>query len=75
MTKPATAFAMGERITHSSYGTGTIREISQAYTVIDFDDNGRRKFLTSMVQLEPTDVPAPPPPARKARSKAAKPTK
>ena len=45
------------------------------HTVIDFDENGRRKFVTSIVRLERTDILAPAPPPRKARAKSAKTTK
>ena len=72
MTKPATDFGVKDRVTHFVYGPGTIAEMQHGYTTIDFDTNGRRKFLTSMVQLEPTDVLAPPPAPKKSRAKSAK---
>ena len=56
MTKSGTKFAVADRVTHFQYGAGTIAAIDSNTTVIDFDKNGRRKFVTSMVQLEPTDV-------------------
>lgn len=70
MSKSATSFAVSERITHFKYGPGTIAEIGHTYTVIDFDENGRRKFVTSMVQLEPTTIAAPVPVAKKSRAKS-----
>ncbi len=63
-------FAANERIQHSIYGLGTISEINDLHTVIEFDQNGRKKFITSMVQLEPTEVPAPAPVGRRTRSKS-----
>ena len=63
------AFSANERVSHSIYGLGTINEINELHTTIDFDQNGRRKFVTSIVQLEPTDVPAPAPTGGRARSK------
>lgn len=64
-------FSANERINHSIYGFGTISEVNDLHTVIEFDQNGRRKFVTSMVQLERTTVPAPVVPTRR-RSKTAK---
>ncbi len=69
MTK--TKFAVADRVTHFQYGTGTIAAIDPNTTVIDFDKNGRRKFVTSMVQLEPTEIAAPVKPAPRSRAKAA----
>ena len=71
MSKPSVTFAVKERVSHFLYGPGTIMEIGHTYTVIDFDENGRRKFVTTMVQLEPTTVSAPEP-VRKSRAKSAK---
>ncbi len=70
MAKSGKSFAVADRVVHFQYGTGTIAAIESNYTVIDFDKNGRRKFVTSMVQLEPTDVEAPTRPAPRARPKA-----
>ena len=52
--------------------TGTIADVTQPYTIIDFDKGGRKKFVTSMVQLEATSVEAPTKPASKSRAKKAK---
>ena len=52
-------FANGKRVTQPSYGAGTIVSTDERYTVIEFDDHGRRTFVTSMVSLEPTSTPAP----------------
>ena len=73
-------FAVNERIQHGMYGLGTIKEANAQYTTIEFDENGRRKFLTSLVRLEWSSVAAPAPPPRKSRArkpaaKAAKPKK
>lgn len=75
MTKSPTTFAVNERVIHGLFGPGTITEIAKNHTIIDFDQNGRRRFMTSMVQLERTTIPAPERPARKSRAKAAKPKK
>jgi len=68
MSKPSNGFAVSERVTHFMYGPGTITEIGSVYTTIDFDENGRRKFVTTMVQLEPTSILAPVP-VKKSRAK------
>jgi len=68
MSKPTNTFAVSERVTHFMYGPGTITEIGHTYTTIDFDQNGRRKFVTTMVQLEPTTI-APPAPVKKSKAK------
>jgi hypothetical protein len=69
-------FSVNDRINHVTYGLGTISEINHLYTTIEFDENGRRKFVTSMVRLEHTDEAPPPPPKKKrARSKTTKTTK
>lgn len=72
MTKSGNKFAVADRVAHFQYGTGTIASIDSNLTVIDFDKNGRRKFVTSMVQLEPTEIEAPVRPAPKPRAKPAK---
>lgn len=43
----------------------------ERYTVIEFDQHGRRVFLTDMVALAKTDEPAPNKPAKERRKKAA----
>jgi hypothetical protein len=68
----SSAFSANERITHYIYGLGTISEVNDLHTVIEFDQNGRKKFVTSIVQLERTNVPAPAAPARRTRAKTAK---
>jgi hypothetical protein len=69
MAKGASSFAIHDRVQHKMYGTGTITELNDRHTTILFDEAGRKKFLTSMVDLEPSDTLAPVKPAsrRKAR--------
>ena len=59
MAKKTKEFAAKDRIDHHVYGTGTIVDVNENYTTIDFDEAGTRKFVTSIVKLSPTDVPAP----------------
>lgn len=53
------AHTIGDRVTQSRYGAGTITEANAQHTVIDFDEHGLRRFVTSLVKLEPTATPAP----------------
>ena len=59
MAKNPNAFSVNERIQHEDYGPGTITEINSLHTTIEFDQGGRRKFMSSMVRLERSDVAAP----------------
>jgi len=52
-------FAKGKRVTQPQYGAGTITSSDDQYTVIEFDEHGRRVFVTTMVTLEATNEPAP----------------
>jgi hypothetical protein len=61
---------IGARVNHTTYGDGTIREINEYHTRIDFDGVGLRTFATPMVVLQPGLTPAPEKPVRKARPKA-----
>ncbi len=57
-------FDKGDRVVHQQYGAGTLADVNEFHTVIDFDEHGVRKFVTSMVSLERTLIPAPPRPVR-----------
>lgn len=63
----------GARVAHAQYGAGTISATDDQYTVIEFDDHGSKRFITRMVALESTSVPAPAKatPAKRARKKKA----
>jgi len=62
-------FAPGDRVAHDQYGPGTVSSTDEQYTVIEFDQHGRKMFVTHMVSLEPSSEPAPEPAAgsRKGR--------
>ena len=66
-------FRKDDRISHAQHGLGTIVDADVRYTVVSFDTDGVRKFVTPLVRLEASDVPAPPPaaPKRKRRSRSA----
>src|SRR5437773_2306868 len=59
----------GNRGVQPTYGPGTLVEVNEHHTVIDFDEHGRRVFATRLVVLQATNEPAP---ARAARKRATK---
>jgi hypothetical protein len=65
-------FSKGNRVTHTQYGHGTITSTDEQYTVIEFDEHGRKMFITNMVSLEATGEPAPAKPSRAKRARKAK---
>lgn len=70
MTKNQKSFSVSDRVLHAVYGLGTISRVDDDHIVIEFDLEGQKKFVTSIVQLEHSDVEAPP----KTRSRARKAT-
>ena len=52
-------YTAGKRVTQEHYGSGTVLESNEHHTVIDFDEHGVRRFVTSMVVLKTSTVPAP----------------
>jgi hypothetical protein len=52
-------FEVGSRVIDPNYGPGSVIAVEDAYTRVQFDEHGVKKFLTSMSKLEPTDEPAP----------------
>jgi hypothetical protein len=63
-------FAKGSRVSQPTYGAGTVTSSDERYTVIEFDQNGRKVFLTDMVSLSKTDQPAPDRPVKEKRTRA-----
>ena len=49
-------FTKGNRVSQATYGTGTVVSSDERYTVIEFDNHGRRVFITDMVTLGKTDA-------------------
>jgi hypothetical protein len=72
MPKNPGAFSANDRVLHSVYGLGTVREVNERHTTIVFDDSGTRKFVTSVVKLEHSSTPAPAKPARVKKTKSPK---
>jgi hypothetical protein len=65
-------FAKNSRVAQANYGPGTVTSSDERYTVIEFDNHGRRVFMTDMVTLTKTDAPAPASAGKEKRKKAAK---
>ena len=53
------AWAKGDRVVQPTYGTGTLVEVNEHHTVIDFDEHGRKTFATRLVTLQASNEPAP----------------
>jgi hypothetical protein len=53
------AWAKGDRVVQPTYGPGTLVEVNEHHTVIDFDEHGRRTFASRLVVLQSTNEPAP----------------
>ena len=66
-SKSTQSFSPKDRIDHTVFGLGTIVTINPFHTTIAFDEQGTRKFVTSMVKLSPSDAP---PPAKRVSKKA-----
>jgi len=62
-------WSKGDRVTQPTYGAGTLVEVNEHHTVIDFDEHGRRVFSTRLVTISATNEPAPHKPAAKRAKK------
>jgi hypothetical protein len=64
-------FRRDDRVSHAQHGAGVVVDADERYTIIEFDEDGVRKFVTKLVQLERSDLPLPvkptPPPRRRGR--------
>jgi hypothetical protein len=52
-------FEVGARVVEPTYGLGSVVAVEDAYTRVQFDEHGIKKFLTSMSRLESSDEPVP----------------
>ena len=52
-------FEVGSRVVDPTYGTGSVIAVEDAYTRVQFDEHGVKKFLTSLSKLQPSNEPAP----------------
>ncbi len=66
------AFTIGDRVLQTSYGVGTVTSANERHIVIDFDDHGIRTFVTAVVKLQLSDVPAPGRPAKRKSTRKPK---
>ena len=64
------AWTKGDRVVQPTYGPGTLVEVNEHHTVIDFDEHGIRRFSTSMVKLERSSTVEPGKPPKRTRKKA-----
>jgi hypothetical protein len=64
-------WSKGDRVVQATYGPGTLVEVNEHHTVIDFDEHGRRTFASRLVVLQATNEPAPNKPV-KSRAKKKK---
>jgi hypothetical protein len=63
------ALAQGQYVKHFQYGCGIITESNEARTSIKFETHGIKKFVTSMMVVEPAEQIAPPPKRSRATAK------
>jgi len=52
-------WSKGDRVVQPTYGPGTLVEVNEHHTVIEFDEHGRRTFKTALVTMQATSQPAP----------------
>jgi RNA polymerase-interacting CarD/CdnL/TRCF family regulator len=52
-------FEVGARVVEPTYGLGSVVAVEDAYTRVQFDEHGVKKFMTSMSKLEPSSEPVP----------------
>jgi hypothetical protein len=52
-------WSKGDRVAQPTYGSGTLVEVNEHHTVIDFDEGGRKTFSTKLVTLQASSEPAP----------------
>lgn len=64
-------YSEGQYIKHGVYGNGVITATDADRTTIDFDEHGKKLFVTSLVTVEPAEG-APPKKARPSRRSRAK---
>ena len=49
-------YSKGARVAQPNYGPGTVTDADSHHTVIDFDNHGLKRFVTTMVALAPTRI-------------------
>ena len=61
--------AEGLYVKHFQYGCGVVTESNEDRTSIDFDQHGLKKFVTSMMVVEPAEGTPPKRPGSRRRKK------
>jgi hypothetical protein len=59
----------GQQVKHEQYGLGVVTESDTEHTAIDFDDHGRKLFVTSLMNAELIGEAPPNPTRTKRRSR------
>jgi hypothetical protein len=67
------ALTEGQYVKHFQYGCGVITASNEERTSIDFDLHGIKKFVTSLMVVEPAEGTPPKRPRTKRRKKTAAP--
>jgi len=49
------SWTKGDRVAQATYGNGTLVEVNEHHTVIEFDEHGRKVFSSKLVSLQPTN--------------------
>ena len=63
----------GQQLKHDLYGLGVVTQSDNERTTIDFDDHGKKLFVTSMMTVELIgEAPAVPPKRRRRKVVARK---
>jgi hypothetical protein len=63
----------GQQVKHQQYGMGIVTETDAERTAIDFDDHGKKLFVTSMMNAELIgDAPVNPTRSKRRSRKAAR---
>ncbi len=65
------ALKESQYLKHAQYGFGVVAESNADRTTIDFENHGKKKFVTSMMVVELVDGEAPKPKRASRRKKAA----
>lgn len=63
--------AEGQYIRHFQYGCGVVTETDSDRTTIDFDLHGVKKFVTSIMVVEPAEGTPPKRPRRRKKTASA----
>ena len=69
---PTMSVRKDDRVSHTRFGPGVVIDVDWRYTIIEFDEAGVRKFVSTLVRLERCALPlkVKPTPARRRRRKA-----